>query len=175
MKRLLFLTIIYSSFLLKPNISVAQRFDSAPLFDILKKTADSTIIFSYIGIVYEYPDYYMITKTGDTVNMYTYKYKNLIEPSSKVIVPKAMNKLITHRNLMMMMQEPPDINALFEVKIAEKGTFNNLWNELAKEQIWKIRDDVLDGEGCQALVMKNNLITYMMEAVCFLNLLPGIK
>jgi len=150
-KSLVFLTILYSLFLLNPNISLAQKFNSAPLFDILKKTADSTIIFSYTGIIYEYPDYYIISKTGDTVNMYTYRYKNLIEPSSKVIIPRAINRIISHRNLMMMMQEPPDINALFEVKIAEKEVLHKLWQELAKEMIWKIKDDVDDGEGCPSI------------------------
>jgi hypothetical protein len=147
---LLFFAAIFTSVFFNVNIASAQRFKSAPLFDFFQKTADSTMILSYIGLE-EYPDYYIVSKTGDTVNMYTYRYKNLIEPSPNVIVPRAIAKLISHRNMIMMMQQPPDINALFEVKIVDKETLKKLWRDLSEQSIWTIRDDLLDGDGCPSI------------------------
>lgn len=125
-KNLSLAIIICTSLMWNANISNAQNFDSAPLFDFLKNTADSTIILSHMAIIYDYPDYYIVSKTGDTVNMYTYRYKNLVQPSPNVTFPKAISMLITHRNIMMMIKEQPDINALFEVKVADRETMAKL-------------------------------------------------
>ena len=50
---------LIASMLWNAHILKAQNFDHAPLFDFLQKTADSTIILSHLGIIDQYPDYYL--------------------------------------------------------------------------------------------------------------------
>jgi hypothetical protein len=132
---------------LNADVANAQKtFKSAPLFDFFKTYADSTIVLTHLQNVYEYPDYFIVSKSGDTINMYTYRFRNLIEPG-KVDVPRAIARVIGHTNYLAM-QQAPDINTLFEVKVVDKHTLNQLWIELMRESIWKIKDDSIDGEGC---------------------------
>jgi hypothetical protein len=132
----------------------AQKHKSAPLFDSFQKNSDSTIILSHLQNIYEYPDYFIVSKKGDTINMYTYRFRNLIEPPINVEVPKAFAKAIAHVNYMAIDQAPA-INTLLKVMVVDKQILNMFWKDLINEKIWNIKDDVIEGEGCPVVKGKN--------------------
>lgn len=132
----------------------AQKHKSAPLFDFFQKNSDSTIILSHLQNIYEYPDYFIVSKKGDTINMYTYRFRNLIETPINVDVPKAFAKAIARVNYMAIDQAPA-INTLLKVMVVDKQSLNTLWKDLMNEQIWNIKDDAVDGEGCPVVKGKN--------------------
>jgi len=132
----------------------AQRHKSAPLFDFFEKNSDSTIVLSHLQNIYEYPDYFIVSKKGDTINMYTYRFRNLIETPINVEVPKAFAKAIARVNYMAIDQAPA-INTLLKVMVVDKQILNMFWKDLINEQIWNIKDDAIEGEGCPVVKGKN--------------------
>ncbi|MGO4875639.1 hypothetical protein ACEN2P_03480 [Pedobacter psychrotolerans] len=131
----------------------AQKHQSAPLFDFFEKNADSTIVLSHLQNIYEYPDYFIVSKKGDTINMYTYRYRNLIE-TPHVDVPKAFAKAIARVNYTAI-DQAPSINTLLKVMVVDKQSLTTFWKDLMNEQIWHIKDDAIDGEGCPIVKGKN--------------------
>jgi hypothetical protein len=152
----LFLTKLVFLFLFWTNVTYGQRHNSAPLFEFFQQHADSTIILSHLQTIYDYPEYYIVSKTGDTINMYTYRYYAPIKTPGKVDVPKAIAQRVNKTNYEAM-RALPDINALFQVKVVSKDTLNRLWNAISRERIWEIKDDKMDGKGCPIIPGKENV------------------
>jgi len=150
---LVFLGLLYT------NFTYGQRYKSAPLYDFFQQHADSTIILSHLQTIYEYPDYYIVSKTGDTINMYTYRYYAPVKTSGKVDVPKAIAQRVNKVNYEVM-KGLPDINALFQVKVVSKDSLNLLWKAINREHIWQAKDDNVDGKGCPIIPGKDNVSLY---------------
>ena len=108
-------------FLFSTTFAFGQRYKIAPLYDFFQQHADSTIILSHLQTIYDYPEYYIVSKTGDTINMYTYRYLTPLKTSGKVIVPGAIAKRVNEVNLEAMIAIPY-INALFQVKVMSKDS-----------------------------------------------------
>lgn len=143
----LFFTGLVFTLLLCTEITFAQGTKSAPLFDYFKDNADSTIVLSHLQNINLYPEYFIVSKKGDTINMYTYRYRTPIQIVSGIDVPGTMAKRIWKEN-MAAASKAPDINLFFEVKVLNKDSLNQLWIDLRKVDVWKIKDDKVEGAGC---------------------------
>lgn len=114
-----------------------------PMHNFLQKNADTTIIFEYEYSVIHTPEYKILSKKGDTINLYS--YGTLFD--KKINMPSILKgKLFI--NSWDIMKIPVDINVYFNVKQVSIKRAKEFWNNITLLHTWQIPDDNIDGEGC---------------------------
>jgi len=153
LKLIALLCILTAFSLTRPEKCVAQHKKIPPLFSFLQDSADSTMVLSFTNNWDSSYNFYILSKKGDTINMYTYRYQPPVKVLAGIDVPKRIAKRITKVN-MSAYGAPPDVNAFFEVKVLAKDSLKSFWRQVLKADAWQMKDDSTDGEGC--LVNKGN-------------------
>lgn len=144
MKRTLLLLIALLSFQLT---TFAQIQGIQPMHHFMQSNADSTLVLEYTNSWLHFPEYFLLSKKGDTISCYTYRASEKYSyygPTPRKI-SDAMYKL-----KMKIFFEPADINQYFSSytqKIEERKQF---WNQVSFQQPWKLKDDGVEGDGCPA-------------------------
>lgn len=108
-----------------------------PLHTFFQKNADSTIVLEYDTDGYEPNYYFILTKTGDTINAFRYLAKIKYE---KVKMPK-MLKFIISMERYKGINAPAAINQHFNLVDLNQDTLTLLWKEAGRLNTWKIVED----------------------------------
>jgi len=117
--------------------SSAQSKGITPMHTFFQKYADSTIILEYNTDSYDPNYYFILTKTGDTVNSFRYLAKMKFEQG---LIPKDMKIIISmekYRNY----NDPATINSYFSVVNLNQDTLKTIWSRAIKLNAWKIVED----------------------------------
>lgn len=112
----------------------------------LQKNADSTILFERMNYKINRPEFFIISKVGDTVSIY--HYQQLKEIDKRILLPKAIRYKLYKRNRLDYLSEPIDINIYFNPIYLNRDSITIFWQSLLKQQPWQINDDSIDGESC---------------------------
>ncbi|MFD2288646.1 hypothetical protein GJU39_11165 [Pedobacter petrophilus] len=135
--------ILISLNLFGQNVSIIPKINITSIHGFLQKNADSTILFEYDKSWGDPPEYFILSKSGDTLTTYFYKsfYK------SKINMPRAIrdslykiNKYYESKNI--------GINRFFIPKYLSDNDLLVFWQSLLKQKPWQINDDLIDGESC---------------------------
>jgi len=144
-----FLTLILSQIavnVLAQRISIVPQVNITPMHKYLQENADSTILFERINYRINRPEYFIVSKVGDTVSIYN--YQPLKEIDKKILLPKTLGYKLYKRNRLDYINAPVDINIYFNPIYLDKDNSNLLWKSLLAQKPWEINDDSIDGESC---------------------------
>ena len=108
-----------------------------PLHTFFQKNADSTIVLEYSTDGYDPNYYFVLTKTGDTINAFRYLAKLNYE---KVKMPKMLKTIISLEKYKGI-DALATINQYFNVVDLSEDTLRLLWKEAGKLNTWKIIED----------------------------------
>lgn len=108
-----------------------------PLHTFFQKNADSTIVLEYNTDGYEPNYYFVLTKTGDTINSFRYLAKINYE---KVKMPKVL-KMIISLEKYKGIDDLATINQYFNVVDLSEDTLKLVWKEAGRLNVWKIVED----------------------------------
>lgn len=122
-------------------ISAQKKHNTTPIYKYLKANADSTIIMNYESNWEINPEYFMLSKKGDTINAYTYKIVSSFD--QRIVVPHNLRYRLYQNT-----QVPVDINSYFTAKYLSADSLRKFWQELIMLKPWNINDDQVDGAGC---------------------------
>lgn len=117
-----------------------------PLHEFFRTHADTTIILQYESSWLRTPEYFIISKKGDTISSYTYKALPKID--KRIILPRAIGYKLNQRNKSDMFNTPVDINLYFNPKYLSPDTLIQFWASIMKFSPWRIKDESVDGNGC---------------------------
>lgn len=117
-----------------------------PMHEFLKKNADTTFILKYESNWLHAPEYFIISKKGDTISSYTYRSGPKID--KRITLPRNIAYKLHQRNSLDIVHTPVDINFYFNPKYLHQDTLMQFWTSIMKLSPWKITDDSVDGEGC---------------------------
>jgi len=108
--------------------------------------ADTTIIVQYPGVWNSGPQLYLISKKGDTINTYLYQRP----PYRKIVgkVARGVANAIVLKEFREYRDEPVGINRYFTIIDDNPDTLRMVWNDLLKLQLWRTKDDAIEGSGC---------------------------
>jgi len=109
----------------------------------MQVNTDTAFVLQHESGRLEPPQYWVLSKKGDTVNAYKYGSSYI----RNVLQPQAI------RRKLLKTHEPQDIydvgiNRFFNVVAIEKNEVNRIWKTVMAEQPWNITDDSTDGYGC---------------------------
>ncbi|MES2445817.1 MAG: hypothetical protein V4546_01470 [Bacteroidota bacterium] len=139
----LVLFVAFSALAQNPTINGINK-----IYHYLQMNADTTFVLSYGVSADEISKLYFISKKGDTVTSYFYGEPN----NNKTLMPKEIRRMFHKRTVMEALVEKKyivDINSpLFNAYPMNPSHVKQFWNDITKEEPFKIKDDILDGEGC---------------------------
>jgi len=146
--RLIILLSILTAFsLMSPEKCIAQHPTVPPLFSFLQNNADSTMVLSFTNNWDSSYNFYILSKKGDTINMYTYRYQPPIKVVADVDIPESIAKRITKENISAS-GALPSLNAFFEVQVLAKDSLKSFWGQVIETHAWQMKDDSTDGQAC---------------------------
>lgn len=128
------------------KINAVPQVDITPMHKYLQKNADSTILFERMNYRINRPEYFIISKVGDTISIY--QYQQLKEIDKRILLPKAIGYRLYKRNRLDYLNAPADVNIYFNPLYLNRDSSKIFWQSLLKQQPWQINDDSIDGEGC---------------------------
>lgn len=140
------------AFLLIQSTAFAQSTKSTPMHKFMQANADSTLILEYTSNWMHTPQYYLLSKKGDTLTCYSYKVTSL--DRSVMLAPKKISQQII-KNDSKKFSEPVDINNYFSVCKMTKAQVKTFWDGVNAFKPWALKDDSTEGEGCPAAAHKN--------------------
>lgn len=113
----------------------------------MQANADSTLILEFTNDWLHSPEYYLLSKKGDTISCYTYKTneKYTFYGPTPAKISRAM-----YNFHMKIISEPADINQYFRSYTEKLGERKSFWNQVAVLQPWQLKDDAVEGNGCPA-------------------------
>ena len=131
------------------NISNAQKVNNVPPLNItpihtfFQNNADTTLIFSYESNFADLPTYFILSKKGDTINLFKYDSgfnKKLKMPSR---IRDSLYKILRiHESFNI------GINRFFTSVNIEHENASKFWSKISLLKPYQIKDDTTDGEGC---------------------------
>lgn len=146
-KLLLFKHILLFVLVLSISKGFAQGLgDITPMHTFLQKNSDTSILLEYNYSTIHTPEYFILSKKGDTISAYTYKVLPSID--KRIIVPHNIGYKIFKRNNFDIYNTVVDINIYFNPKYLSQDSLNKFWKEVNIFRPWQIKDDSIDGEAC---------------------------
>lgn len=115
----------------------AQSKGITPMHTFFQKYADSTIILEYNTDSYDPNYYFILTKTGDTINSFRYLAKMKFE---QALMPKMM-KLAISMEKSKDFNDLASINANLNVVNLNRDTLRTIWTRATGLNVWKIIED----------------------------------
>lgn len=162
-----FLKTIYTSLIIlclsmslfaQTQIDKQKDRDITPMHEFMKANMDSTIIYQSYSNWLHTPEYFMISKKGDTLT--AYKYQSLYGYDNRIIVPNMMASKLDRRMAANIFSIPVDINQYFNPIYINPDSIKKFWNNLIRLNPWQIKDDSIEGEGCPVIKGKDSPIIY---------------
>lgn len=117
--------------------SFAQSKGTTPMHTFFQKYGDSTLILEYNTQGYDPNYYFILTKTGDTINSFRYLAKMKLEQG---LMPKDM-KVIISMEKYKNSDAPATINSYFNVVNLNQDTLKLIWAKADSSNVWKIKED----------------------------------
>lgn len=143
MKKLILLFSIFS--LLNLNVSAQKRGITA-MHTFMQLNADTTFILEFKTNWHSFgPEYYLLSKKGDTISCYT--YKDLRKPI-RTLMPERISWAILIKNTNNIASVPVDINIHFNPFEIQRDSVLKFWKDVLTLSPFIIKDDLIDGEGC---------------------------
>lgn len=102
-----------------------------------QKYADSTIVLEYNTQSYDPNYYFILTKTGDTVNSFRYLAKMKFEQG---LMPKVL-KIIISMEKYKNFDTPAAFNSYFNLVNLNQDTLKTIWSRATRLNAWKIVED----------------------------------
>ncbi|MFC6102814.1 hypothetical protein [Olivibacter domesticus] len=141
--KILFLYILLPIFCLKTNAVELQNTDE--LEKLFKRYADSTLIFRGTIPLADAPEnLFIMSKKGDTVNLFTYHYYQGDIPR----YPESPDSLAAYITKEKYTQDGISVDPFFEVSEITQEQSKKLWNALMKQEPWQLEDDAVYGSDC---------------------------
>lgn len=116
-----------------------------PMHEFLQENADSTIIFHFTSNWFHIPEWFILSKKGDTLT--AYHYHAVPAYDQRIMLPEAVAIKLKIR-LVNMRHVTVDINDYFNPIYMEKDTINRFWQNIIQLKPWQIKDDADEGGGC---------------------------
>jgi len=133
--------------------SAQTQLNDSEIAKTMQKLADTTIIIQYPSVWNNGPLLRFLSKKGDTINAYSYERPKYRKINSKV--PTAVARTILNKDYMDYINEPVALNRYFIIRDLNPDTLKKLWNDVVKLNLWRIKDDAVEGSGCP--VTKNSI------------------
>jgi len=116
-----------------------------PMHEFLQENTDSTIAFHINANQAHIPEWFILSKKGDTLT--AYHYRSFTGYDQRVILPHAVAIKLKKR-LVNMTYITVDIKEYFNPIYIEKDTLSRFWQRVGQLKPWQIKDDVVEGIGC---------------------------
>lgn len=149
-----FLQYLFYGFILlcsSVNSSAQEKKDKPktiiPMYEFLKANMDSTIVYQSTSNWDNIPQYFMLSKKGDTLTAYKYQALPLYY-KKKILLPKVMASKLLRVQVIDMSNLPVDINAYFNPIYIPQDSIKQFWNNLTILNPWQMKDDATDGYAC---------------------------
>lgn len=127
-----------------------------PMHKFMQANADSTIVLEFTTNWIHYPQYFLLSKKGDTLTCYVYKSNTKLNSSLSPAPKKIRQQII--KNNSKIFSEPVDINLYFNIYKMTSVQVKAFWDEVAALKPWTLKDDSTEGKGCPAAPHKNTEI-----------------
>jgi hypothetical protein len=137
--------------LLLQSTAFAQSNEPTLMHKFMQANADSTLILAYTSNWVHTPQYYLLSRKGDTLTCYSYKVPNL--DRSVLLAPKKIRQQIIE-NDSKKFSEPVDINNYFKIYKMTEAQVKTFWDDVNAFKPWMLKDDSTEGEGCPAAAHK---------------------
>ncbi len=127
------------------------------MHNFMQTNADSTLILEFTSNWYHAPEFYLLSKKGDTLTCYTYKAnKNprLFKPSA----PEKIASAIYKNNIYNIYNAPVDINIYFNTFELEQTQVVQFWKDIMLLTPWELNDDSVDGHGCPVVKRNDGIV-----------------
>lgn len=117
-----------------------------PMHEFLKANMDSTIILQFNSNWIHSPEYFILSKKGDTLT--AFKYQTLPAYDNRIVMPKSVASKLRKNRITQIFSTPIDINQYFNPQFIDPDSIRKLWNNLSSLHPWQMKDDAKDGLGC---------------------------
>lgn len=125
--------------------SAVQLVGVTPMHEFLQENTDSTIVFHINANVTHIPEWFILSKKGDTLT--AYHYHSFTAYDSRIRLPQAV-ALKLKKRVVKIYYPTVDINEFFNPIYMEQDTIARFWQNITKLKPWQIKDDVAEGIGC---------------------------
>ncbi|MGN8057572.1 hypothetical protein ACTJKN_14940 [Pedobacter sp. 22163] len=126
--------------------SAQTQLNDSEIAKTMQTLADTTIIVQFPSVWNSSPQLYLLSKKGDTINTYIYQRPKYRKTTSKV--PNGVARAIWLKDLSEYRSESVRINRYFTIKDTDPDTLRKLWDDVVKLQLWRTKDDAIEGSGC---------------------------
>ncbi|SMC88516.1 hypothetical protein [Pedobacter africanus] len=120
-----------------------QSYGITDLHKFMQLNADTTFILEYQSGWLLPPQYWLVSKKGDTTTAYIYD----LPPKYNVLMPKSIRSAI-YRSNGFNPSRKIEINQFFRPVPTPAKYKGKIWDILMKEEPWQIPDDKVDGTRC---------------------------
>lgn len=138
-------------------LAAQQNKKITAMHNFMQANADSTLVFEFTSNWMHAPEYYLLSKKGDTLTCYTYKaLKNF--KSYQFLAPKKITAEIYKKNIYNILNAPVDINIYFNPFELKNDQITQFWKDVMFLNPWQLNDDSIDGEGCPVVKRKDGVV-----------------
>ncbi|MGN7990068.1 hypothetical protein ACTJKC_22195 [Pedobacter sp. 22226] len=141
-----FIVYLFAICIFSINVKAQNNIGITPMHKFFQKNADSTYILQGLG-TFNIPNYRILSIVGDTISIYTYKPRVVLDSKLKTI-PKIFKDAFLKNNGNLIYLVPIDINVFFQPEYLKIDSLKQFWVKSSKLKMWEIKDDKIDGEGC---------------------------
>jgi hypothetical protein len=139
--------------------TAVNRDGITPMHEFLRENADTTIIFRYTSNWIRLPEWFILSKKGDTLTAYSYQPHPFFDP--RIELPEAM-ALKLKKRIVRIRSVSVDINDYFNPVYLDHDTIITFWRNVTLLNPWRIKDDAQEGTGCP--VVKGKQRNYIFDA-----------
>jgi len=124
-----------------------------PMHEFLQDNADSTIILHFNSNWTHIPEWFILSKKGDTLT--AYHYHAFPAYDQRVVLPQAV-ALKLRKRLVNQHNVTVDINEYFNPVYFQQDTLSRFWQRANQLKPWQIKDDAQEGIGCPVVKGKEH-------------------
>lgn len=131
-----------------PLTTLASKYHIDEFEEVFTRYADSTLIFSAVVPLSVGPDnVFIVSKKGDTVNLFTYHYDRYKLPRYETL-PDSLGNFIREKQFPRNVSKFGPYFTVHKISL-KKG--QKIWKQLMKLDPWKMADDRIYGESCPTI------------------------
>lgn len=116
-----------------------------PLYTYLQNNSDSTIILTYDRDPIIPARHFILSKKDNIITLYL--YESPYDRKGKDLIPKNVRNFFQKRDIEINSLKI-DTNSYFNAKYVKPKKRQDLWHKTISFNLWQIKDDITEGEGC---------------------------